>query len=492
MNLVIKGFGSDPAQSATFKITNHTQYPGFGGNLVAKVTNTTVVNEGMDFSFAANTDLLEAEGSAYDGDMRVPIYCRDYGAWCEVEITLKYDGEAVGEPFKITVPTDLSEDRMADSWQLGQINRWNDQFRLDVEDEDWIDREDFATWPRAFATGTGAELADSDGDDGPLPAMVDKGDDLPALVEYRGFFLDGGPRTTVPNHHRLSVAVKELLVECSEMPGIASTTLRLPPEGAFTDQGNDPNANAQGYSLTDRMSAVSTFFNKQGPATGNNPKHYPGAALDTWWVKDTLNDMGYVVYENGAMGTTHKYSGPYKDLQRPNDSTRDRIGWLSIASDHNLAISDPESFSNLYGGNQQGNGGGQGVAVLGIYGNRNNQCAHFIKLAVQGRNEAAREQDERLEIRKTHQGAAIFVNSLSEEPDLVNQATFEGRLEWSIAHELAHLFVGNDDDHFDGVGNVLSTSLGAGLSSFVEEEIANTKLRQRASINRDANGNPQP
>lgn len=144
--------------------------------------------------------------------------------------------------------------------------------------------------------------------------------------------------------------------------------------------------------------------------------------------------------------------------------------------------------------------------MLGNYGNRNNQCAHFIKLAVQGRKgfksangnfyaktgEAAREQDERHDDRATHQGAAIFVNSLSEEPDLVDQTAFEGRLEWCVAHELAHLFVGNDDDHFDGSGIVLSKTREDGLSKFVEDEIVNTKLRQRASINRDANGNPQP
>jgi hypothetical protein len=254
------------------------------------------------------------------------------------------------------------------------------------------------------------------------------------------------------------------------------------------------------------MSHIAAFFAKEGPSTGSNPKYYPGAAIDTWWVKDKLNDMGYVVYDSGAMGSTHKYSGPYKDLQRPNDATRDRNGWLSIASDQNFAISEPVASSRLYGGDEQGKDGGQGVAVLGNYGNRNNQCIHFIKLAVQGRkgfksqngnfyakdNEAVREQDERHEDRETHQGATIFINSLSEEPDLVNQAAFEGRLEWSIAHELAHLFTGSDDDHFDGSGIVLSKTAEVGLSKFVEDEIINIKLRQRASINRDANGIPQP
>lgn len=171
------------------------------------------------------------------------------------------------------------------------------------------------------------------------------------------------------------------------------------------------------------------------------------------------------------------------------------------------ARTDPiQAFRNLYGGNPPGKGGGQGVAVLGNYGNRNSLCTDFVKLAVQGRKgivkrdgifyakdgEAAREQDERQEDRATHQGAAIFVNSLSEEPDLVDQAAFKGRLDWAIAHELAHLFVGNDDDHFDGSGIVLSKTRENGLANLVEGEITNTKLRQRASINRDANGNPQP
>jgi len=283
------------------------------------------------------------------------------------------------------------------------------------------------------------------------------------------------------------------------MEGIASTTLRLPPGDSFSDQGNDPNTFAQEYTLNAPMSQVAAFFAKEGPATGNNPKYFPGAVIDMWWVKDKLNDTGYVVYEDGAMRSTHKYSGPYTDNQKNNAV---RNGWLSIASDQVLRTQDLLAHKNLYGG-------GEGVAVLAHYNNRNAQCRDFIKLALQGRKgfkgnddvfytkfeEAAREQDERGELeRPTYQGSAMFVNSLSEESVVTSQAAFAALLENSIAHELAHLFIVNDGNHFAGNNNVLSVNGGTSLpkASFVQDEITNTKLRQRASINRDTYGKPQP
>lgn len=490
--------GTPDGFEAEAKITESTSYDGYTVN----GTDASLAAGSWDFSLTENGAPSEVVQGQNDGiGLWFPLHCKDYGGWCTVAITLKKDGNPIGDPIELKIPVDHNGDKIADRWQYAEIGRWNEQY----PDTGVVPKNE--TGLNKWAINSDGELDDSDGS-GDLPAMVEDGDGLKLFEEYRGFLLDGGPGVGSFGHRRLSLSRKELLVECSEMEGIASAALRLPPgaNANFTDQGNDPNAFAQGFSLTSTMSRISTFFAQEGPSIGNNPKYFPGASIDTWWVKDTLQDIGYVVHENGAMGSTHKYSGPYKDLQRPNDPTRDRNGWLSIAADYVLKRSSPVMYRNYYGGNEEGDGGGQGVAVLGNYGNRNTMCSHFIKLAIQGRKgfkslngsfyandgEAAREQDERSEDRATHQGAAIFVNSLSEETDLLNQAAFEGRLEWSIAHEIAHLFVGNDDDHFDGVGNVLSTNGGNGLSSFVEDELANTKLRQRASINRDANGDPQP
>ncbi len=502
MKLIIRGLGSGKVDSATFRIFNPSSDFGYCSNADSKDPGSVGValNWGADFSFAGSTDLLEIEGTVEADKIWAPIFCKDYGAWCEVEITLKKNGAVIENPIRLTLPRDENSDKMADCWERGEVNRWNEQFHLNEGDEDWVDPDDMATWSPVFGTDD-AELADSDGDDGPMPAMADKGDGLSARDEYRGYILDGGPGITTPNHRRLSAARKEQLVECSEMEGIASTTLRLPPDEFFTDQGNDPNTFAQGYSLNSTMSQVSAFFAMEGPATGSNPKYFPGAAIDTWWVKDKLNDdAGNVVYDNGNARSIYKYSGPYTDQQRTNNNERN--GWLSIASDRVLYDQNEGAHKLLYGG-------GEGVAVLANYNNRNARCRDFIKLSLDGRKgfranngdfytkveEAAREQDERGEPdRPTYQGAAMFVNSLSEERGVSSQTVFTSLLEYAISHELAHLFIGNDDNHFSGNSNVLSVNGGTSLatSSFVQDEITNTKLRQRASINRDANGKPQP
>ena len=483
------------ADSATLKIVNPTSYSGYGGNCQA---NASAINEGKDFSFSENGDVLTVDANVENGQLSTPIFCRDYGAWCEVEITWKKNGQLLNdEPIRITLPDDKNNDKIADHWQRGEVVRWNQQFQLSEGQANWCNPNDSTTWGAVF--GGDNELADSDGA-GPMPAMAEQGDALTPLEEYRGFFLDGGPNLNAPRHHRLSVARKDLLVECSEMDGIALTGGSLPPDtgSGFVDQGNDPNAYAQSYSLTSTMSHVSNFFSQDGPPTGSNPQYFPGAAIDTWWVKDKLNDIGYVVYQNGAMGASHKYSGPYTDFQRDSNGNRERNGWLSIATDLILLSSDGIRHSELYGG-------GQGVAILANYQNRNTQCRNFVKLALQGRKgfkssngnfyaksqEAAREQDERHEPdRPTYQGAAIFVNSLAEERDLTSQAEFTNRLQISVAHELAHLFVGNDENHFVGDGHLLSANVLG--TSFVQDEIVAIKLRKRASINQDANGNVVP
>ena len=165
---------------------------------------------------------------------------------------------------KPTIPLDRSRDRIADSWQIAEIARWNQQFNFAPNTPGWIDPADHTTWQPVFGTpppsrnpligsdyGADAEHADSDG--------------LTAFEEYRGFFLDGGPGITTPRHRRLSVAKKELLVECSVMDGIGSVSVSLViPESDFEDEGNDANAFAQAFDVDERMASVADFFAKSG------------------------------------------------------------------------------------------------------------------------------------------------------------------------------------------------------------------------------------
>ena len=129
-------------------------------------------------------------------------------------------------------------------------------------------------------------------------------------------------------------------------------------------------------------------------------------------------------------------------------------------------------------------------------------CVSFIKLAIQGRrgrylangdvledNQTfAVEVDEAYQDDYLRQGAALFVNSISEE---TSSSIFSDRLAFSFAHELAHLFIiGRNSPPFDGgehilsgVDNLMNVEPSAFSNcKFHESEITHTDLRQRASV----------
>jgi hypothetical protein len=90
-------------------------------------------------------------------------------------------------------------------------------------------------------------------------------------------------------------------------------------------------------------------------------------------------------------------------------------------------------------------------------------------------------------------GAHVFVNSMSEESPYTT-AQFFGKLTWSVAHELGHLFIiGQQDppmDIFDHTttngfaipGVLMGESLSLDACMFHEKEIQYTNLPDRASI----------
>jgi hypothetical protein len=170
-------------------------------------------------------------------------------------VNLDVNGAVIGGPIKLTLPNDNNGDKLADVWQRGEVQRWNQQFHLNQGDAAWVNPDDPSTWSPVFGPNGAedAELADSDGDDGddgPMPAMADKGDGLSALDEYRGYFLDGGPGITTPKHHRLSVARKNALFQFIVMPEITDGNTA----------GNFANPAAQAFDPAQRFQKVSTFF----------------------------------------------------------------------------------------------------------------------------------------------------------------------------------------------------------------------------------------
>jgi len=261
------------ADSATFTIISSSNWPGYCGN--GSLPNESPILPSPDFSFEATSDLDEISGIINGDKLSAPIYCKDYGAWCEVAITLKKGGIPIqSEPIRLRIPRDANGDKIADCWQDQQNAEWNDQFK--------------PTTPRPITPASRAlvqpdlddEDADSDGNNGGgrnLPAMAAPGDGLKIREEYRGFILDGGPNLAhFGDHMRLSIARKELLVECSVEDGLTSAI----KNGTGTNQSN-----FAGFEVRDAMADVSSFY--------RDPDK--GAAIDLYWAEDVVVQPGELV-----------------------------------------------------------------------------------------------------------------------------------------------------------------------------------------------------
>ncbi len=261
MRLVLRGFGTGTVDAADFKIVGVTNHKGFCGNGDDATHFGTGKDE--DFSFEAEGNLREIGGQVADGMVSAPLFCKDYGGWCEIEIVLKKGGQpATSQPVHLTVPLDGNGDQIADLWQDQQIDKWNDQFKPQPPHEKNL------TTRNTMASGTDAEEADSDGP-GPSPGMAAPGDGLTVLDEYRGYILDGGPGLDAPGHRRLSAARKELLVECSVESDLTS------------EAKNGPETNRAGFkdfNLDDAMATVSQHY--RDPTKGG--------VIDLYWTNDVL------------------------------------------------------------------------------------------------------------------------------------------------------------------------------------------------------------
>lgn len=252
------------------------------------------------------------------------------------------------------------------------------------------------------------------------------------------------------------------------------------------------------------MGKLSDFLAKDGKKAASG--YFEGAALDLWWVRDSLDDgANALVYSNGTARSDYKYSGPYIDQQ---DGNAIKTGWLSIYNDLKLKEDNEFRYFQLYGIERV-----NGAGILANNDNRNPMCRHFVKLALPGRkglmnrhgnyyarpNEAAREMDEALDSNRTYQGSSVYINSLSEEDGLSNQSEFESRLAWAIGHELGHLIIKARGTSPFEIGENLNNTMslmGAPQDTWAinihEAEIINMDLRGRASINYDQSGNVIP
>ena len=394
-----------------------------------------------------------------------------------------------------TLSEDGNADRIADTWQRVEVNRWNMQYGFVEGESDWIDPDDPDTWTPIFGENgeADAEIAMSEGPTGDSPAMADDGDGLTALQEYRGFFLDGGPGIDAPRHKHLSVARKELLVECSEMEHIASVlgVFHNDPlrPGLPTDPGNQANHTAQMYDLTNIMERVSRFYRNTAR----------GGVLDLYWVRDPLNDRDHlVVCPSMFVRRAYQHIGTYSYIEA--GATAYGHSWLTVYHDRKLWEDDRERWMELY---RPENELGIGIASK----NRNPRCEHFVKLVLAGRkgyvNNAGEFRmsdiphsgggtaiyaDEKKTSVIAAQAAIVYVNSLSECRPFDSAEQFLDTLAYAFAHEIGHLIIKpgdglSENEHRLGDPPSLMGS-GSLLSALIlhEDEIKNIDLRGRAGI----------
>jgi hypothetical protein len=284
MRIILPGVGREEADGATFRILDSvSRHSGYCSNWLFDNNGDALEETSADFSFSAEGDQNTISGTVEDDKIWVPVFCKDYAAWCEVEIILTKGGQQIGHPFRITLPRDDGGDGISDHWQNLQIAAWNEQF-VPVQP-----RQISAAGRKMVSPDRDDEEADSDGagngDGGRnLPGMPKAGDGLKILEEYRGFVLDGGPGAVPGKHKRLSVARKEMLVECSVEKDLTSPS----KSGQDTNQGV-----LAGFDVTAVMGDVSALY--------NDPDK--GAGIDLYWARDEM-----------VSGPAMTYSGPGGDF----------------------------------------------------------------------------------------------------------------------------------------------------------------------------------
>jgi hypothetical protein len=166
-------------------------------------------NKDDDYSFKELDDDRDEDGAVAGGKTSVEFWAKDYGGQATIDVVGVKGVQSVVLK-TLTVPLDKDGDKVADSWELKQVENWNAQYGVQEEVKTAF-----------FAADSDKELKDPDGTgaDRPLTEHKTAGDGITALDEYRGFVLDGGgfdgagQGAHQGGHLRLSAARKELLLE---------------------------------------------------------------------------------------------------------------------------------------------------------------------------------------------------------------------------------------------------------------------------------------
>ena len=226
MKIIADGAGTDVGiTSVSYSISTSavTSYDGYAEN-----KSDASIGGSNDYSFSSTQDDTSHTGTASSTKNTVDFYCKDFGGYAEVLVTLNM-GSASVLTHTLKVPFDSDGDKIADKWEREQVRNWNSQFAT---------TETVGT--AFFATTDDPELVDPDGttntDGGTnLPAHKAAGDGLTVFQEYRGYILDNGAGRD-KGHQRLSVAHKEFLVEVDMM--VTEDLTATPPIPGVTNMPN--------------------------------------------------------------------------------------------------------------------------------------------------------------------------------------------------------------------------------------------------------------
>jgi len=445
---------------------------------------------GDDFSFAPDYDLRaitvlpEVQYSHANARQilasfaHLQLFCKDTGGRCVLTAT-PYDGDDNAMlPVTVAIPLDGNGNGIADAWERDKVTQHN------------------TIYPSAPVTWSPALYADPLGDDEPAALGVrrtdgtyshaDTGDGLSVMDEYRGYVLDGGADFTSTRHVRLSPALKELLVQVNELPGMAS-------QNSFNP------AALSAYSFNSVMQQVAQFY--------CHPTR--GLGIDLYWCRRDFTVFGPSYTPEFLPPVEHleRFSGEtwqiFLDASLSYVSNTLSAGQSQIRYDNRLLTPPFDTSENLDLFRELA----KRPESAFLQESRDPLLGQFVKLVLVDRRSdlelssasgpvsAAKLRPDNA---KTHlvstdsslEGAHVCVASMSDEgvvlPNVNRHYTaneFVNELVWAVAHELGHLLIGAQ--HYSSstalMTNTSPAPYGIPLITAESTEIHDVNLKNRHS-----------
>ena len=478
------------ADSATFTIISSSNWPGYCGN--GSLPNESPILPSPDFSFEATSDLDEISGIINGDKLSAPIYCKDYGAWCEVAITLKKGGIPIqSEPIRLRIPRDANGDKIADCWQDKQIREWNQQFGTSRPLTDFERSKMKPGAGYTYADYADDEEADSDGPSDRQPPMANIGDALSVLDEYRGYILDLGDGISYGDHKRLSISRKEVLLQIHEMPEITDSAQ------------NNANPAAQQFNLDTRFRKIANFY----------ADSTQGSEIDLYAVKIPISNCNNTVtYNDSSSRPAYVWTGALEPLA---NTSRPASGISYVYRDNKLLSESVSQHTALYGSFIQGVTQGRENTFARLrepYWKVNNLskftlCSAFTRFALLAdsgngitareysgnatSNHLAKDSSSSEPTEDPHpewRGIQLSVNAMSEEGNpACNSQAFNDVFEYSFAHEIGHALIWSRHSGHPALGPGLVSDyppVPKSLAPIIiqDSEIGLIDLRHRLSI----------